>query len=174
MSLKEVSYRNLRLNPMTLFADSWAALAAGTDDDSNAMCIAWGQLGTLWEEGKHTNRLPVATVYVRPSRYTNELLERNDDFTINFFDRQHKKALAYLGSHSGRDGNKYAEAGITPVYEDGITYFAEASLALVCRKLYAAPLAKEGFTDPELYPFNYPKDDVHTMYVGEIVKVLQQ
>lgn len=174
MPLKEVSYRGLSLNPMTLFANDWAALAAGTEGDSNAMCIAWGQLGTLFERGKHTNRLPVATVYVRPSRYTHGFMDRKDTFSISFFDRAYKKSVAYLGSHSGRDGDKYAPAGLTPVYADDTTYFEEANLVFVCHKLYAAPLTKEGFTDPELYPFNYPNSDVHTMYVGQIVKVLQQ
>lgn len=174
MSLAEISYKDLRLNPMALFADDWAALAAGNKERSNAMCIAWGQLGTLWEEGKHTNRLPVATVYVRPSRYTHELMESEGLFTINFFDRSRRKALGYLGSHSGRDGDKYAPAGLTPVYEDSTTYFAEARLVLACRKLYATPLVEEGFVDRKLVDFNYPKRDFHTMYVGEIVKVLEE
>lgn len=174
MSLKEVSYKDLSINPMTLFADDWAALATGTEGSSNAMCIAWGELGTLWERGKHTNRLPVATVYVRPSRYTHDLMEREDTFTISFFDRAHKKAVAYLGSHSGRSGSKYDAAGVTPIYADGTTYFEEARLVFVCKKLYEAPLVEEGFENADDFAFNYPHGDVHTMYVGQIVKVLQQ
>lgn len=174
MSFKEVSYKDLSLNPMTLFANEWAALATGTEGASNAMTIAWGQVGTLWERGKHTNRLPVATVYVRPSRYTHGLMDANDTFTINFLGMQGKRALGYLGSHSGRDGEKYAAAGLTPVYADGTTYFEEARLVLVCRKLYEAPLVEEGFQNHADFEFNYSHGDVHTMYVGEIVKVLEQ
>ena len=60
----------------------------------------------------------------------------------------------------------------TPVFGDGYTYFAEAKLILVCRKLYRAPLAEEGFLDPALLERNYPQRDLHDIYYGEIVKVL--
>jgi flavin reductase (DIM6/NTAB) family NADH-FMN oxidoreductase RutF len=111
-------------------------------------------------------------IFVRPQRYTKEFVDREELYTLTFFPEQYKKQLGYLGSHSGRDGDKVAAARLTPVFGDGFTYFAEAKLVLVCRKLYQAPVVEEGFLDQEILEDCYPKRDFHDMYIGQIVKVL--
>lgn len=169
--LKEISLQELQVNPFTLFSQDWLALAAGTEEKHNAMTIAWGHLGSIWERGSHANRLPTAVCFVRPQRYTKEFLDREPIFTLSHLPKEHRKALGILGSRSGRDGDKIVEAGLTPVFAEGTTYFAEADLVLICRKLYQAPLLESGFLDKELVTFNY-NGDFHEMYVGEIVKVL--
>ena len=112
-----------------------------------------------------------AICYVRPQRYTKEFVDREELYTLCFFDG-YKKELAYLGSHSGRDEDKVAKTGLTPVFGQGFTYFAEAKLVLVCRKLYRAPLKEEGFFFRETVEKNYPDRDFHDLYIGQIVKVL--
>ena len=92
--------------------------------------------------------------------------------TLSFYPPEYHKALGYLGSHSGRDEDKVAAVGLTPAFGDGFTYFEEAELVLVCRKLYAAPLVKEGFLDQDVLDRYYPEVDLHTMYIGAIEKVL--
>ena len=171
--MKEISYKELAVNPMTMFGEEWFALAAGNEKDgANTMTIAWGHMGALWERGSHANRLPTICVYVRPSRYTKELMDRERLFTLSLTDN--RKALGYIGSHSGRDGDKFAAAGLTPAYENGTVYCQDAKMVIVCRKLYQAPLKEEGFADKELIDFNYPLRDFHEMYIGEIIKVLIQ
>ena len=98
-------------------------------------------------------------------------MDREPLYTLCFFP-DHKKELLYLGTHSGRDEDKVAKMGLTPVFGDGYTYFAEANLVMVCRKLYRAPLMEEGFLDREVMEKNYPDRDFHDMYVGRIEKVL--
>ena len=61
---------------------------------------------------------------------------------------------------------------MTPVFGDGFTYFAEAKMILVCRKVYAAPILESGFMDRSIIDGNYPQRDYHTMYIREIVKIL--
>lgn len=107
-----------------------------------------------------------------PSRYTKKFMDKEEYFTLSHFTEQYQKALGYLGSHSGRDGDKIKEAGLTTVFTDGIPYFVEADMVFVCRKLYSATMTENGFVDRELIDFNYPNHDFHTMYIGEIVKVL--
>lgn len=66
-------------NPYTLFANDWAALSTGNEQDGvNAMTIAWGTIGALWEKDSHSNRLPVLTVFVRPNRYTDIRMKTDD------------------------------------------------------------------------------------------------
>ncbi len=171
--MKEITVADCPLNPLTAFAEDWMALAAGNEIDGfNAMTVAWGHLGSVWERGSHANRLPTATCFVRPSRYTKEFMDREDLFTLSHFAGDRRKALGYLGTHSGRDGDKVSDAGLTPVYDEGSVYFAEADVVLVCRKLYASEIAEEGFADAGLAEFNYPERDFHTMYIGEIIRVL--
>lgn len=171
--MNELSLQDFHCNPFDLFGRDWLALTAGAAPEHfNSMTIAWGHLGTLWERGTHANRLPTAIVYVRPSRYTRELLEQEPLFTLCHFPSAYRNVLGYLGSHSGKDGRKMEAAGLTPVFSDGTAYFAEADLIFICRKLYCGALNEGGFADMALVDFNYPEKDFHTMYVGEIIKVL--
>lgn len=170
--LKETDINVLKVSPFQLFAKDWMALTAGNEKGFNTMTIAWGHLGSVWERESHSNRLPTIICYVRPSRYTREFMDNEKLFTISHFPAGYKKALGYLGSHSGRNADKIQGAGLTPVFSDGTTYFEEADLVFICRKLYQAPFSENGYIDKELIDFNYPEKDFHEMYIGEIVKVL--
>lgn len=169
MLMKEISVSELNLNPMIKIAKEWMLITAGCGERGyNTMTASWGHLGSIWGHG---GGMPTACAYVRPQRYTKEFMDREELYTLSFFDG-YKKELAYLGSHSGRDEDKVAKMGLTPVFGDGYTYFAEASLVLVCRKLYRAPLVEEGFLDKSIIEDHYPQRDYHDLYIGEIVKVL--
>jgi len=170
---KEINFKELNLNLMTLFGEDWMALTSGNKEQGfNSMCIAWGHMGTLWERDSHSNRLPTVTCFVRPGRYTKGIMDKEELFTLSRFPEKYRKNLAYLGTHSGRDGDKIKDSGLTAIHEDGTMYFDEADLVLVCRKLYQAPLIEDGFIDRGLIDFNYPEKDYHEMYIGEIIKVL--
>lgn len=157
--------KQLTKNVFSLLEDQWTLISAGDETKYNTMTASWGGLGVLFH--KH-----VATIYVRPQRYTFAFLERYSEFTLSFFDPAYRPALQLLGSRSGRDTDKIKESGLTPI-TDGTAapYFEEAELVLVCRKLYAQDLAPEGFLDPALHSF-YEKKDYHRMYIGEIVQAL--
>lgn len=171
--MKETSIEKLNINSYELFSKRWAALSSGTEQSGyNAMTIAWGTIGSLWEKEKHSNQLPVMTVFVRPNRYTNTVMSRNDYFSVAVFEEKDRKILGYLGSHTGRKENKYVGAGITPVFDDKVVYPKEAELVFICRKIYEASLKEENFIDQELIPFNYPDKDFHEVYIGQIEKVL--
>jgi len=173
--MKEISVQELCFNPMTMIGGEWMLIAAGNEKDGyNAMTASWGHLGSIWQRpGRKAHMgLPTVVVYLRPQRYTKEFVDREEIFTLSFFDASYKKALTYLGTHSGRDGNKFDKAGLTPVFERDTTYFKEAKLVFICRKLYHAPLQDTGFVDKSLVENNYPQKDFHEMYVGEIFKVL--
>lgn len=150
---------------LKLFDEKWALVTAGTKEDFNTMTISWGGMGTLWSR-------PVATVYVKPVRYTHEFMEKNEYFTVSFFDEKYKKALGLLGSRSGRDGDKVAESGLTPkAVSDLAVGFEEAERTLICRKVLSQDLDINAIPDfaKETY---YKTEAPHTMYVGEIIEIL--
>ena len=150
-----------------LFDDQWALLTAGTPDDYNTMTISWGSLGTIW--APRGNGRQIATVYVKPSRYTFGYLEKSDYYTISFFPESCRKDMAYLGSHSGRDEDKLAATSLTPVEKsNGTMGFEEATLTLVCHKLYSDAFKKEGIP-ADIVQAYYDGDEPHHFFIGEIV-----
>lgn len=168
--MKEIPVSELTMNPMTLIAGEWMLITAGDEVSGyNTMTASWGHLGSIWG---HNGGLPTAVVYIRPQRYTKSFVDREELYTLTFFPREYRRALGYLGTKSGRDEDKVANAGLTPVFFDGFTTFREASLTLVCRKLYRAPIVEEGFLDKEVMEECYPQRDFHDLYIGQIVKVL--
>ena len=54
---------------------------------------------------------------------------------------------------------------------DGNPTFKEAEEVFICKKLYVGKLEKEHFLLPEIYERNYPLDDLHYVYIGEITDV---
>ena len=133
---------------------------------ANTMTASWGGLGELWNK-------PVATIYIRPSRYTKELIDSSDTFSLSVLPERYKTALDYCGSHSGRDGDKFKSAKLDVLYSNDTPYIKQARLVLICRKLYAQEFDPYSFTDEKVLKQNYKKDDFHTMYIGEIIKVLE-
>ncbi len=164
--MKEAELNELNINPFKLIGKDWLVLAAGNETDGyNAMTVSWGHLGCLWSPNR-----PTAIAYVRPQRHTKKFMDTQELFTLSLIDD--RKALGYLGSHSGRDGDKFSAAGIKPLFIDGTTAVEGAKLVLVCRKLYTSELLPENFTDKSIIAADYPNSDFHTMYIGEIVKAL--
>ena len=163
---EKIDPKALDQNVFSLIGDQWMLITAGTKDQCNTMTASWGGLGVLW--GK-----PVATVYIRPQRYTLEFVEREDTFTLCFFGEEYRKGLALCGSKSGRDVDKVKECGFTVATAEGAPYFEEADLVLVCRKRFVQPM------DPAAIPADvkekyYQAEDYHTLYIGEIVEVLKK
>ena len=109
--MKKIDISELRMNPMTKIGKEWMLVTAGCQERGyNTMTASWGHLGHIWG-------FDTSVIYVRPQRYTKEFVDREEKYTLCFFPG-YKKELGYLGSHSGRDGDKVAAAGLTPVFEE--------------------------------------------------------
>ena len=168
--MKEISVSELMLNPMTTIAKEWMLVTAGNEERGyNTMTASWGHLGSIWGHG---GGLPTAMIFLRPQRYTKEFVDREELFTLSVFPEEYKKDLGLLGRVSGRDCDKVAQTQLTPVFTDDTTYFAQAKLVLVCKKLYRGTLTEEGFLDKSILDEHYPNRDLHDFYVGQILKVL--
>ncbi|WP_191397844.1 flavin reductase family protein [Flavonifractor sp. An306] len=164
---ERIDPKSLDQNVFSMIGDQWMLLTAGTREKCNTMTASWGGLGVLW--GK-----PVATVYIRPQRYTLEFVEREEWFTLAFFGEEYRKALALCGSKSGRDIDKVKECGFTVETADGAPYFAQADLVLVCRKAYWQDMDPTHFLDGEIDGKWYPEKDYHRIFIGEIETVLKK
>ena len=162
---QSIDPKQLQENVFSLIGDQWTLITAGTPDHCNTMTASWGGIGVMW--GKN-----VAVTVIRPQRYTKEFVESHDCFTLSFYPEEYKKALSLCGSKSGREIDKAEETGLIPVFDQAAPYFEQASLVLVCKKLYAQPMDPAGFVDKALDSRWYPDKDYHKMFVGEVIKVL--
>jgi len=146
-----------------------ALVTTKADGKVNTMTIGWGTLGVEW--GK-----PVFILFVRESRYTMEMLEKNPEFTINIpMGDVDKNIIKICGTKSGRDTDKIAELGLT--LEEGATVsvpaIKELPLTLECKILYSQPQEPAGIPadiTEHYYPRNeqFPNGDYHTAYYGEV------
>ena len=147
--------------------EKWMLITAGSADCCNTMTAGWGGIGTVW-------RFPAAICFVRPQRYTREFLDREDYFTLSFFEEEFRPQLSLCGSKSGRDTDKVKECGFTVKTAGcGAPYFEEAEHVLVCRKRYVQQM------DPKQMPADvkerwYEDEGDHIVYLGEIIDYLKK
>ncbi|MBO4777348.1 MAG: flavin reductase [Bacteroidales bacterium] len=165
MEFQHISPLDLQENASKLIGKDYMLVTAGTKEKSNCLTASWGGLGFMWNK-------PVACIVIRPQRYTKEFIDREDYFTLSFFDNSYKDMFAFCGSKSGRDVDKIKECKLTPfVTQNGSIAYEQARIVLECRKLYAAPFVKEGFIDTKLLQ-NYTAGDFHVQYLAEITDCL--
>jgi flavin reductase (DIM6/NTAB) family NADH-FMN oxidoreductase RutF len=161
MAFKEVNIRDVDKSAVKMISDEWALVTASADGATNSMTVSWGGIGEIW--GKD-----VVYIFIRPQRYTYELLEKTDVFSMSFFGGEYKKELTYFGRNSGRDVNKYEATGFSTVNLDSVECVEQAKGNLVCKKLAFQDIDPKGFID-ESIENNY-NGDYHRVYIGEIVK----
>ncbi len=161
--MKEINIRDIKISPVELISDGWGLVTAGNKENFNTMTVSWGGLGEIW--GKD-----VAFIFIRPQRYTYEFIEKEEFFTLSFYGEDFRNALKICGSQSGRNTDKVANAGLTPVFIDNTVSFEQAEYTLVCRKMASQFIDPKGFEDDSIEK-NYSAGDYHKVYIGEIVKV---
>ena len=151
-------------NIIKMVNDDWMLITAGTDEKFNMMTASWGGIGVLY--GK-----PVAICFINPLRYTYQLMETNDTYTLTFYTEAHREALRYCGSNSGRDTDKVKGSGLTPVTTPlGSKAFSEAWLVIECRKLVGQSLSHDALFDEKIKS-EWEGKELHRMYIGEIINV---
>ena len=150
-------------NYIKLLSD-WTLITSGTSDQVNVMTASWGGLGTFWEK-------PVAFCFLNPTRYSVQMMDKGEYYTISFYTEAYKEALKYCGSVSGRTTDKVKGSGLTPIKTpSGATAFSEAWMILECKKIVSQQLSSESIVDKNL-PTDWTKDGFHKMYIGEILNV---
>ena len=164
-SFQPMPFDLVEINPFTKIGKEWGVVTAGTKASANAMTVSWGGVGVLW--GKN-----VAYIFIRDSRYTKEFIDQNDFFSVTFLSETYRDAMNYLGSHSGRDGDKFGPAGLTLAYRHSIPYIDEGNFVLLCQKLSATRITEDSFLAPSLKDKWYKDGDMHTMYIAEIIDIM--
>ena len=138
---------------------------ADADGKLNPMTIGWGVFGCIWGRD-------IFVTMVRPSRYTYECIEHTGDYTVNVLPAALQDAAASCGTVSGRDQDKLAINGLTPVPSQHIRSagIAEASIVFECKVVHHNDLAPDTLPH-EITAQYYPLPDHHRIYYGQILRV---
>ena len=129
----------------------------------NTMTIGWATIGIMW-------RKPVMMVAVRESRHTFGIIERAEDFTVTVPAAGMDEEVAFCGTKSGRDFDKFKECGLATVPGRFVNspVIEAAGIHYECRIVYRAPMVPE-LLHGEYRRNVYQEGDYHTLYFGEIV-----
>ena len=97
-----------------------------TEEEYNIITVAWA--GTIC-----TNPA-MCYISVRPERHSYPILKRNMEFVINLTTEELARVTDWCGVRSGKDYDKFAECGLTPVPSDKVAapYIKEAPLSIEC------------------------------------------
>jgi flavin reductase (DIM6/NTAB) family NADH-FMN oxidoreductase RutF len=140
-----------------------AFLTVKAGDDCNTMTIGWATIGYIWQR-------PVFMIAVRDSRHTFKLLERTDNYTVTIPSGvEFKDAVAYCGTKSGREFDKFKECNLTTKQAQQVQspIIAIPGIHYECKIIYKSAM-DSNFMENSLEKL-YPKKDYHTLYFGEIV-----
>lgn len=117
------------------------------DNKPNAMVAAWG--------GICCSNPPCLTVSLRKATYSYGNLMEKKAYTVCIPSEKYLKEADYFGMVSGRDEDKFAKTGLTPVKSDLVDapYIKEFPLIIECKVIQTVEIG------------------LHTQFIGEIVDV---
>ncbi len=95
---------------------------------------------------------PMVMVGIVPTRYSYNLIKESGCFVVNLVDKEYKKEFDYLGSHSKRDSDKLADAGV---------FLGES-------KIVKAPILKDCPVNIECTVVDSILTGSHEMFIGKV------
>ncbi len=113
----------------------------------NIITLAW--VGTVNSDP------PMVGIGVRPNRYSHAMIKDGGDFVVNLPSREQARATDYCGVASGRDVDKFAAMGLTPVAATHVKspLIGECPVNIECRVRQVVSLGS------------------HDLFLGEILAV---
>lgn len=137
------------LGAKTLLFPAPVLMVGSYDQDGkpNLMNAAWG--------GICCSQPPSVAVSMRKATYSHACIVARQAFTIGIACETRMKEADYVGIASGRDVDKFAVTGLTPVKSELVDapYAVEFPVVLECRLLHVVEIG------------------LHTQFIGEIVDV---
>lgn len=139
----------ISLGAKTLAAPTptWLVGTYDAENRPNLATIAWG--------GVCCSEPPAVAISLRKSRHTYDAISARRAFTINVPSEKFVREADFAGIVSGRDVDKFAATGLTPVASTLVDapYVAEFPLVLECRLIHTIEIG------------------IHTQFIGEIMDV---
>jgi flavin reductase (DIM6/NTAB) family NADH-FMN oxidoreductase RutF len=160
--MKNLDYMNIA-NDAIKKIKKGAFLTVKAGNALNTMTIGWATFGFIWQK-------PIMTVAVRSSRHTFSIIDAAEDFTVTVPASDMSKEIAFCGSKSGRDVDKFevcklhiieSSKVISPVIKTPGYHYE-------CKIVYKSAM-NPAYLDKKYDKSLYPEKDYHTIYFGEIL-----
>ena len=160
----------LDFNPFKSFKEDGAVLVANDADNNrvNATSVNNGSVGVMF--GRNT-----ATIYLPVTKYTTELLEKDDYVTINFFDMTKKgikSTMKFLDKATGRNEDKISAVGmhvnIDPDYD--VPFLDEANFVILCRIVAKSELSENSLLHSNKKIIEKFEGHDQVLFLTEIIK----
>jgi flavin reductase (DIM6/NTAB) family NADH-FMN oxidoreductase RutF len=139
--------KSLGAKPLAFPTPAWVVGTYDTEGKPNVMTIAWG--------GICCSKPPCINISLRKATYTHDNVINKKAFTINIPSEKFVKEVDYFGIATGRNTDKFAATGLTPVKSDLVDapYVKEFPLVLECKMIHKVEVG------------------LHILFVGEIMDV---
>ncbi|KAA6303290.1 MAG: hypothetical protein EZS26_000517 [Candidatus Ordinivivax streblomastigis] len=157
------------VNVSTLIGKDFPLITAGKEEQSNSMIGSGSCSGLLFKK-------PSTWGAFRADRYTLELIEKEQTYTMSYFPNEYRKQMLFLGSKSGRDSEKMQEVELTSVQTpSGNRSFKEARLIIECKLMIITTIHPNDIYSPEAKEYvkeEYKEANHYRKFVfGEITSV---
>ncbi len=166
---RQISPNEISDNVFQLVGIDYFVITAGKEDRCNSMIGSGGGLGMLFKK-------PVTWCLIRADRYTLEMIQKEQTYTMSYFPEEFKQQMLFLGSKSGRDTEKMKEVDLTTVQTPSRDIsFKEARLIFECKLTQITTPTIDDFYTQEAKEYigeAYKEESDYRKYVfGEITHV---
>ena len=166
---KQITPSEINDDVFTLTGEIFPVITAGNVENYNSMIASGGGMGVAFKK-------PVTWCIFQSSRYTLELIEKGNGYTLSYFPDEYKEKAMFFGSETGKNGNKMKEHELTGIeMPSGNMSFLEARLIIECKLTQITMPKIDDFYSPEAksYLSEVYKDEAERRkYVfGEITHV---
>ena len=163
---QQISPEEIPGNAFAMAGKELYLISAGKGPRFNSMVGSGGGWGVLFQK-------PSSWCIVRSDRYTLDIIQQERTYTLAYFGPEHREAMMFLGSKSGRDSEKMKETTLTAIQTpQGGMAFEEARLILQCTLTQMSAIGPEDFYSEEtkaLIKEANREENTHRNYVfGEI------
>ena len=133
--------------PLPMPAPVWVVGTYDAEGKANIMTAAWA--------GICCSKPPCVGISLRKATYSYGSIVEKQAFTINVPSVKHIKEADYVGIVSGRDVDKFASTGLTPVKSSLVDapYVSEFPVVMECKLLHTIEIG------------------LHTQFIGEVLDV---
>lgn len=118
-----------------------------TREEYNLITLAW--VGTICSDP------PMVSISIRPERHSHTIIKRTGEFVINLTTPAMARVTDWCGVRSGRDFDKFAETGLTPLPAQKVK----------------APLVAQSPVNLECVVREIKSLGTHDMFIAEVVAV---
>jgi flavin reductase (DIM6/NTAB) family NADH-FMN oxidoreductase RutF len=160
--MKRIDYMAVAQQAVTQIKNG-AFLTVKSGEAINTMTIGWATIGYVW-------RKPIMMIAVRLSRHTFGIIETAEDFAVSIPSSNMKKEIAFCGTKSGRDYNKFKECDLQTSKSQKVVspVIKVPGLHFECKIVYKSAM-DPAYLNKDYDTALYPEKDYHTLYFGEIV-----